>query len=82
MRLLVLLFLCSGLLACGTLPDIPETASSIGADADYAGFVPMDQVILEQRQGDTEALETEEELEARLAGLRVRAAKLRAASVE
>ena len=82
MRVIVLLLVFSSLLACGQPPELKDTRAGDTANIEYADFVPIDRVLLEQREGDQRAIETEEELETRLAALRSRAARLRAASVE
>ncbi len=74
---------CSVLLvACGPLPDLEDTRAGATANIAYSDFVPIDQVVLEQRDAEQRANETEEALEARVAGLRARAARLRATQVE
>lgn len=82
MRVIVSIFVFCGFTGCTTLPDVEQPTPDRAKNLEYADFVPMDRVILEQRIADARAEENEDELEARLNGLRARAARLRAASVE
>lgn len=68
--------------ACGPLPDVPSPELSLPEDQDYPQFVQLDTIASTAAQDDARALETEEALDARMAALRSRAARLRAASVE
>ncbi|MEM9578306.1 MAG: hypothetical protein AAF999_14995 [Pseudomonadota bacterium] len=82
MRTFAFLLCCLLPVACGPLPDLEDTRAGGAQNITYAEFVPIDRVVLEQRDAAQRANETEEALEARVAGLRARAARLRAAQVE
>jgi hypothetical protein len=82
MRIFGAILFTAALSACGPLPDIPQSVENGGAADDYVDFVPMDRVVLVQREADEEALETEEALEARIAALKARAGRLRRAEIE
>lgn len=82
MRAAFLVPLVIGLAACGALPDVPQATNVTAVSNDYPDFVPIQSVVLAKRESEQKNLETEEELEARLAGLRARAARLRTVSVE
>lgn len=70
------------LAACGTLPDIPEPQQALDSQAEYPTFVQISDVVAEQAAAEEAALETEETIATRVAGLRARAARLRAVEVE
>jgi outer membrane murein-binding lipoprotein Lpp len=69
---------CCWLAGCSPFPDVPEPTSDVAEASDYPDFVPIDQISYDPKV-DEAALETEETLEARVAGLKARAARLRRA---
>ena len=82
MRKILLLMVVTGLSACGSLPEVPQVEEGLAQSGTYPEFVPIRDVIFEQRAAQDRALETEEQLEARVAGLRTRAAQLRTAQTQ
>jgi hypothetical protein len=68
--------------ACGPLPDVPAPEISVSDAQDYPQFVQLDRIAPATAEDDARALETEELVEARVAALKARAARLRATSVE
>ena len=79
MRNLPPLLLIAAFAGCTNLPDIPEPPGSVSAD--YPPLVPLDQLPTDTAAVDAEALRTEQEIAARVASLRARAARLRSAEV-
>lgn len=73
MRFIHCVAICLGLGACTQLPDIPDPVSG-NADAEtYPGFVPLENVALTPNANDT----TAQNVDARVANLRARAARLK-----
>lgn len=82
MRARILLPMTALVAACGTLPDVPLPRGGLDRDAAYPSFVPLENVAFERIEAQERNAETEELLEARVAGLRARADRLRTAEVE
>lgn len=82
MRARTILPVTALLAACSTLPDLPLPKDGLDKDATYPGFVPLERVTMEDAAAQERNAETEEALEARVAGLRARAARLRTAQTE
>ncbi len=82
MRVGTVLLISAFLSSCGTLPDVPLPRDGVDKDAAYPDFVPLERVVLENATAQSDNEETEEALEARVAGLRARAAQLRKAQTE
>ncbi len=74
MRVFVLLFAMSGLLACTDLPDIDDGITEADEAADYPDLIALSPAVLEQAREEDE---TSAALDTRAAGLRTRAAGLR-----
>lgn len=82
MRARILLPMTVFIAACGTLPDVPLPRGGLDRQADYPTFVPLENISFERIEAQERNAETEERLEARVAGLRARADRLRATEVE
>lgn len=63
--------------ACTTLPDIPEPLPSQRGDGEYQPLVPLGEIARGAEEQDESALQSEEIVAARVAGLRARANRLR-----
>ena len=82
MRWCYLLVLLGGVAACTTLPEVPEPGQGFDDDVDFPDFLPMRDVDLDGREAAERNAETKTQLEARVAGLKARAAKLRSAATD
>ncbi|WP_227267787.1 hypothetical protein [Roseobacter weihaiensis] len=81
MRVFFILSVATCLSACVPLPDVPAPTPRIDNTAGYPDFVPLDQIAAPTADAQRASSETEEAVEARVAALRSRAARLRQASV-
>jgi hypothetical protein len=77
MRWIGLISIVSLATACTTLPDVPQPGRGFDDDVDFPDFLPMREIMLEDIEAAERNAETEEELDARVAGLKARAAGLR-----
>ena len=76
-RPLIALVVTAGLAACTQFPDLDRTISPELAGADYPALVPLAPVLASATSGQVDTRQTRKQLEARVARLRVRAARLR-----
>jgi len=63
--------------ACTTLPDIPEPGATQRGDGEYPPLVPLGEIAKGAEEQNETALESEEIVSARVAGLKARANRLR-----
>lgn len=81
MRLTPLLILTACIAGCVQFPEIDDATDPRVEQADYPTLVPLDPILASVAAPAPETAETEAELEARIAGLRARAARLRGAGL-
>lgn len=75
MRTFVLLVAITALVGCTELPDVDPPVDN--GDVDYPDLVPLGSLARDQEAIDTQAIDTEQSVASRVAGLRARAARLR-----
>lgn len=63
--------------ACTQFPELDETVTPELEAADFPALVPLDPILANARSAQSQTLRTEAALEARVANLRARAARLR-----
>lgn len=71
------LIAAAGLAACTEFPALERTLTPALEAAPYPELVPLDPLLAQARAGQVDAVQTETTLEARVARLRARAARLR-----
>ena len=82
MRFVPFLLLLGLLPACTQFPELDGVTSDVAENADYPTLLPLDPLMQSTSLPNADAEETEAELQARVAALQARAARLRGQVVD
>lgn len=77
MRLAAFLTLILSVVGCVQFPEIDDATGQAAKEADYPDLIPFDTLLTSTEAPQTEAADTQAQLEARVSGLQARAAGLR-----